>query len=165
MVGYDASPIGRQPERTRVKRGKLYILLVEDDDPDIFFVKRATEAENGHEVQAVHDGNEAIGYLRGEGKYADRGKYHLPNVILTDLKMPGMDGFAFLEWLRANPQHSIVPVVVYSNSHMERDVREAYRLGANAYIAKPSALKDMVHMLRLIYEFWSRCEIPSGRRE
>lgn len=148
-----------------MKRGKLFILLVEDDDPDIFFVKRATETENGHVLYAVNDGHEAIRYLRGEGNYADRRKFHLPNVILTDLKMPGMDGFAFLEWLRANPQHAIVPVVVYSNSHLEKDVREAYRLGANAYIAKPSALKDMVQMLRLIYEFWSRCEIPAGRSE
>lgn len=148
-----------------MKHGKLVILLLEDDDPDIFFVKRATEAEDGHVLHAVNDGKEAVRYLRREGKYADRRKFPLPNVILTDLKMPGMDGFAFLEWLRDNPEYSIVPVVVYSNSHLERDVREAYRLGANAYISKPSALKDMVQMLRLIYEFWSRCEIPPARRE
>ncbi len=55
--------------------------------------------------------------------------------------------------------------MVYSSSHLEVDVRRAYRLGANAYIANPAALRDLVEMLRLIYQFWSRCETPGARAE
>ena len=144
-----------------MKRGRLVILLVEDDDHDIFFVKQATRASSaGHTVHAVHDGGEAIHYLKGEGAFRDRYQFPAPNVILTDIQMPGMNGFEFLKWLRAHPQYSIIPAMVYSSSCLEEDVREAYRLGANAYIAKPDVLKEMVEMLRLIYEFWSRCECP-----
>jgi CheY-like chemotaxis protein len=81
-------------------------------------------------------------------------------VILTDLKMPGMHGFEFLKWLRDHPESSIIPVIVYSSSRLEPDVRKAYSLGANCYLAKPHRLDEMRHTLRLLYEFWSRCECP-----
>src|SRR5579864_4283524 len=120
-----------------MKRGRLIMLLVEDEEHDVFFVRRATEQAGAeHWVHAVQDGEEAIRYLMGEGQYADREKFPAPNVILTDLKMPGMDGFAFLHWLRNNPRYSVIPIVVYSNSHLEEDVRAAYQAGANSYIVK-----------------------------
>jgi CheY-like chemotaxis protein len=144
-----------------MKRERLIILLIEDEESDIFFMRRATERSNGgHTLNAVHDGEEAIRYLRGEGQYGDRQKFQLPNVVLTDLKMPRMNGFDFLRWLRQHPECSIIPIIVYSNSNMESDVREAYRLGANSYIRKPSDLSQMVEILHATYEFWSRCECP-----
>jgi CheY-like chemotaxis protein len=142
-----------------VKSGRLDILLIDDDDHDIFFVQKAMErAGKGDTVHAVHDGEEAIRYLRGEGKYADRIKFPLPNVILTDLKMPRMDGFEFLRWVRSHPECSIIPTIVYSSSGHEKDVKEAYRLGTNAYMVKPTDLNEMVETLRTMYDYWSRCE-------
>ncbi len=144
-----------------MKRGRLVILLAEDDDNDIFFVRRATQASNaGHTVHAVHDGAQAIEYLRGQGAYADREKFPLPNIILTDLKMAGMDGFDLLRWLHDNPDCSVIPTIVYSSSTLEADVRLAYRCGANAYIKKPGSVTELAETLGLIYDFWSRCEIP-----
>ena len=144
-----------------MKRTRLIILLIEDDENDIFFVKQATEGgASRHTLHAVRHGEEAVRYLCGEGEYSDRRRFPWPNVILTDLKMPRMNGFEFLQWLRKNPQCSVIPAMVYSSSHLEKDVREAYRVGANAYIAKPPALKEMTNLLHLIYDFWSRCECP-----
>src|SRR5882724_6304936 len=131
-----------------MKRGRLDILLIEDDDNDIYFVKRATEqGPAGHTVHAVHDGEEAICYLRGEGPFADRKKFPLPNIILTDLKMPRMNGFEFLSWVRKHPECRIIPVLMYSSSHLDADIREAYRLGANSYITKPRGLDELVDLL------------------
>src|SRR2546430_845852 len=117
--GAVVSPIGKtsgrmptpqlptQRLRSVMKSGRLRILLVEDEDNDIFLVQRATERGGaGHRVYPVRDGEEAIHYLRGQGMYADRQKFPLPNVILSDLKMQRMDGFEFLQWLRSHPECS-----------------------------------------------------------
>jgi len=139
----------------------LVILLVEDDEHDIFFVREATERNGGHhKVHAVRDGSEAIAYLKGQGQYSDRQKFPMPNVILTDLKMPGMSGFDFLHWLKDHVECGVIPAIVYSSSGIERDVLEAYRVGANAYIEKPSSMKEMVNILQFTWEFWSRCKCP-----
>lgn len=144
-----------------VKRGHLFILLVEDDENDIFLVRKATQAGGeGHSLHPVHDGLEAIEYVNGAGAFGDRLKYPLPNVVLTDLKMPRMNGFEFLQWIRANEQFSVIPTIVYSNSQLESDIRRAYQCGANSYITKPTGLADMVEILRTIYAYWSRCECP-----
>ncbi len=140
---------------------KLIILLIEDLENDVFFVQEATRRGGaGHTVYAVPDGQEAIRYLRGEAQYSDRQKYPLPNVILTDLKMPRMNGFEFISWVRAHPECSVIPTIVYTSSDQDRDVKEAYRLGANAYMTKPHDLNEMVDLLRTLCEFWSRCECP-----
>ena len=142
------------------------MLLVEDDDNDIFLVRKATESGGeGHAVCAVHDGLEAIDYLKGVGPYADRRRFPIPNVVLTDLKMPKMNGFEFLEWVRANSHFSVIPTIVYSSSRIDTDVRRAYQLGANSYIAKPSNLAAMVEILRTIYHYWSHCECPAVRQD
>ena len=144
-----------------MKSGRLRILLVEDEDNDIFLVQRATERGGaGHRVYPVRDGEEAIHYLRGQGMYADRQKFPLPNVILSDLKMQRMDGFEFLQWLRSHPECSVIPTIVFSSSRQESDVRQAYRFGANSYITKPSTAEELMQVLHAIYEYWSRCECP-----
>jgi len=143
-----------------LRSGRLDILLIDDEESDRVFAQQATKkAGAAHNIHGVHSGEEAV-YLRGVGPYADRQKFPLPNVILTDLKMPNMDGFAFLRWLRNHPKCSVIPTIVYSSSPLDRDVREAYRLGANAYIIKPSSINEMIEILRLMYAFWSRCECP-----
>jgi len=144
-----------------VKRGHLVILLVEDDENDIILVRKAVEAAGaGHSVHAVQDGEQAIQYLQGLGRFSDRHKYPIPNVVLTDLKMPKIGGFELLHWLRTNPLFSVIPTIMYSSSALEKDVREAYQLGANSYITKPTSLSGLVDTLRILYEYWSRCECP-----
>src|SRR6185436_8265559 len=95
-------------------------------------------------VSHVSDGREAIRYLKGEGKCVDREKYPLPNVILLDLKMPGMNGFEFLKWLRTESpdHHRLLPVIVMSSSALAQDVERAYTLGISAYMTKPVNFKE-----------------------
>ncbi len=149
-----------------MKNGKLCILLIEDNPDDIFFVQRALdEVAEGHSLRAVENGEMAIAYLRGEGPYADRDQFPPPNIILSDLKMPRMNGFEFLLWLRRHPECSVIPTIVLSSSALEGDVRKAYQLGANAFIRKPSALEDLVRLIRVTYEYWSLCERPALVRD
>jgi len=101
--------------------------------------------------------------LRGDRQYADRLKFPLPTLILTDLKMPRMDGLEFLRWRRVSLRWSLVPTVMFSGSGLEKDVREAYRLGANSYFTKPSDRLQLVQILRVIFEYWATAERPRFR--
>src|SRR5215475_10141400 len=104
------------------------VLLVEDDLNDIFLVKRAFKiAQIEIPLQVVTDGQEAINYLRGEGKYADREAHPLPKLIVMDIKMPRRTGFEVLEWVKGNggPLRRI-PIVIVSSSDNSSDVNRAY---------------------------------------
>src|SRR5579864_5000614 len=113
------------------------ILLVEDDENDVFFFQRAmSKAGMTNPVQVAGDGQEAIDYLRGAGKFADRSKFPLPELILLDLKLPFVMGLDVLRWIRE--QSELVPIVIIlSSSREEEDIAAAYKLGANAYLVKP----------------------------
>src|SRR5213592_4603089 len=109
-------------------RRKKIFLLVEDDPNDVFFVEREFAKAPHLLLRHVPDAKEAVRYLTGEGKYSDPEKYPVPNVILLDLKMPGMGGFEFLEWLRAGaaPELRLIPVIVMSSSTLQSDINRAY---------------------------------------
>src|SRR4051794_22047418 len=93
------------------------ILQVEDDKNDVLFLRYAfTAAGITHPVKVANDGREAIAYLSGAGKFADRALYPLPCLVLLDLKMPGMTGLEVLEWIRAQPELQILPVIIFSSS-------------------------------------------------
>src|SRR5437879_1980484 len=93
------------------------ILLVEDKEDDIFLIRRAFE-KGGilNPLHVVRDGDEAIEYLAGEGKYNNRAEYPLPQLMLLDLKMPGTDGFEVLHWVRQQPGLSSLVIVVLTSS-------------------------------------------------
>src|SRR5947207_12414606 len=105
------------------------VLLVEDDLNDIFLVKRAFKlARLETPLQVVTDGEEAIHYLGGEGKYADRSTYPIPKLIVMDIKMPRMTGFDVLEWLKRDGPLRRIPVVIVSSSDRSEDINRAYEL-------------------------------------
>src|ERR1043166_4419196 len=111
------------------------ILLVEDREEDVILLRRAfTKANFLNPIQVVSDGDEAIAYLQGAGKYADRSEYPLPKLVLLDLKMPRKDGFEVLQWIRQQPGLSAIRVVVLTASDTVRDVNRAYQLGANSFL-------------------------------
>jgi len=114
------------------------ILLVEDNRDDILLIRRAFErAGLGHKIQSVTSGFEAIAYLGGELPYEDRGKYPLPGLVLLDIKMPAMDGFEVLQWIRRQWELSHLCVVMLTSSDQIRDVNRAYKLGADSFLVKP----------------------------
>lgn len=144
-----------------MKRGHLVLLVVEDDENDVLLFQIATRRSGSrHAIHSVPSAAEAIRYLRGEGEFADRVKFPVPNVILADLNMPEMNGFDFLKWLRQHPECTIIPTIIFSSSAMESDIRMAYRLGANSFLSKPSTIDSMVELLRSLFDYWSRCECP-----
>ena len=130
------------------------ILLVEDDENDVFFFQRAlNRAGMTHPLQVAHDGQEAIDYLRGGGKFTERANFPLPGLILLDLKLPFVMGLDVLKWIRQQSDLSFI-VIILSSSRQDDDVEAAYRLGANAYLVKPADVSDLERMVRAINDFW-----------
>ncbi len=139
------------------------VLLVEDDLNDIFLVKRAFKlARIQNPLQVVTDGQEAINYLKGEGKYADRVNYPLPKLMVMDIKMPRLTGFEVLEWVKGNTRPlRRIPVVIVSSSDNPADINRAYELGANAYMVKPMEFRAVEHLFESITHYWGlECAKP-----
>ena len=114
-------------------------------------------------MQAVGDGAEAIDYLRGVDDYSDRQRFALPALILMDLKMPRVDGFEFLSWLRREPGLKLIPVVVFSSSNLPHDVKRAYELGANSFVVKVQDSTTLPETLQTLASYWLEiCETPAG---
>lgn len=131
------------------------MLLVEDDPNDILLMERAVrKAGISVPLGIVRDGEEAVAYLSGSSKFADRDSHPLPVFILLDLKLPKLSGFEVLRWLRAQPELRRIPVIVFTSSKEKHDIARTYDLGANAYLIKPAAFNDLVELVKTISLFW-----------
>ena len=139
----------------------LSLLIAEDDRDDALIIQRAFK-QNGlpRPAHIVEDGAEAIAYLRGDGVFSDRVAHPFPDILILDLKMPGVSGFEVLEWLNQNPDFRVIPSIVWSSSADRRDVKHAFCLGAHAYLCKPTNYDRLVGMVRHLLEFWGDCEKP-----
>ena len=131
------------------------ILIVEDREDDILLMRKAFDkASLPNPITIVRDGEEALAYLSGEGKYASRDEYPLPALILLDLKLPRMDGFEVLTWIRKQDGIRPLPVVVLTSSNQLRDVNRAYELGANSFFVKEFDFQSSVDLTRLLQRYW-----------
>ena len=144
---------------------QLGLLLLEDDPNDIQLFKVAFSrcGKHARSLHIVRDGQEAVDYLCGMPPFVHDGNRQ-PNIIMTDLKMDGMNGFEFLRWLRAQPECAVIPTIVLSGSYLEHDVRTAYHLGANAFFTKPHTVAHLSRILHATMEFWSLAEKPHVER-
>jgi CheY-like chemotaxis protein len=138
------------------------VLLVEDDLNDIFLVKRAFKmAQLETPLQVVTDGEEAMHYLSGDGKYANRESYPLPKLIVMDIKMPRMSGFDVLEWIKQEGALRRIPVIIVSSSDRAEDIDRAYELGTNAYMVKPVSHHAVERLFESITHYWGlECAKP-----
>jgi CheY-like chemotaxis protein len=131
------------------------ILIVEDNPDDLLFLQRAFRGTSiAAPLRVVTDGAAALDYLAGRGAYADRGDHPLPALMLLDLKLPRVSGFEVLRWLRAEPGLRRLPVVVLTSSTQDDDISQAYDLGANSYVVKPSGLKQIAEVAKQIEAYW-----------
>jgi CheY-like chemotaxis protein len=131
------------------------ILLAEDNENDILLLRRAFEkGKLANPIHVVRDGEEAIAYLSGDGKYSDREKYPLPALLLLDIKLPRKDGFEVLEWVRQQPGLQLLRVVVLTSSERTSDVNRAYQLGANSFLIKPVDFGDFIRLVQAISGYW-----------
>ena len=136
------------------------ILLAEDREDDILLIRKAFRAGYiNNPLFVVRDGEEAIAYLEGVGKFANRAEYPLPDLLLLDLKMPKMDGFEVLKWLRQQPGLVALPVVVLTSSENIRDVKAAYQLGANSFIVKPMEFENVIELGKNLRNYWLKSNV------
>ncbi len=126
---------------------------MDDDVGDCRLVQESLKI--GKLVKHVHvcnDGDDALAFLRQEGKHAKAPKADL---VLLDLNMPRKDGFSTLKDIRSDAKLTNTPVVILTTSTAERDVDESYRLHANAFVSKPGDLDDFMGVMKRIEEFWA----------
>jgi CheY-like chemotaxis protein len=133
------------------------ILLAEDDEDDILLVRTAfKEAGITSPLHVVRDGDEAIAYLKGVGRYSNRAEFPLPSLLLLDLKMPRTNGFEVLQWIRSDPDLRALRVVVLTSSEELCDVNEAYHLGANSFLVKPKDFENFITLFEALHSYWLR---------
>jgi CheY-like chemotaxis protein len=138
----------------------LDILAAEDTPSDVDLLEMALKKCGGvRSLQIVPDGHDVVAYLKGESPF-DEPRRQVPNIVFMDLKMPRLNGFEVLEWLRKHPDCSVIPVIIMSSSAMPEDILRAYRLGANAYFQKPMNFHQLQDVLQSILKFWSHAERP-----
>jgi CheY-like chemotaxis protein len=131
------------------------ILMVEDDPKDVELTMTALEGYNlANEVIVTRDGEEALDYLYRRGKHTTRSSDH-PAVILLDLKLPKIDGLEVLRQVKSDDTLKMIPVVVLTSSHEEKDLVSSYKLGVNAYVVKPVDFHEFVNAIKELGVFWA----------
>ncbi|MBN1252037.1 MAG: response regulator [Bacteroidales bacterium] len=130
-------------------------LLVEDNIADQQLTVRAfKKGKINTNLQIVNDGQEAMDYLLGVGKYSNQEEYPWPDLILLDINMPKKDGKQVLKEIRQHPDLKTIPVVMLTTSDQENDVLDSYKFGANSYITKPVRINDFIDVVNKLEEFW-----------
>jgi CheY-like chemotaxis protein len=129
--------------------------LAEDNEADVLLLERAFK-HAGVDVllHVVPTGEQAIAYLQGDGKYARREEFPVPDLLLLDLKMPLANGFEVIEWVRAQPRLATLRIVVLTTSEQVLDIDRAHRLGANSFLVKPVSFEDFKVMIRSLSDYW-----------
>ena len=129
------------------------ILVAEDDPNDQFLIQRELKKlAFPVQVRFVNDGEQTIDYLSGVDKPGC--PFPKPDLMFVDLKMPRLNGFELLEWMRKHGFCGRILTVVVSSSSLQADIDKAYDLGANAYLVKPANLEDYVRVFRATGEFF-----------
>ncbi|MBI3394857.1 MAG: response regulator [Spirochaetia bacterium] len=131
------------------------LLVVEDDPGEIELLFRAVRKMGlGDVVFAVKSGDEALEFLTGQGRYAERSKVDLPDVVLLDLKLANASGLSVLRSIRENPRMRNLPVVILTSTERPRDLLECYEAGANSCVVKPVDYQKVQEMITQTAEYW-----------
>lgn len=138
---------------------KTIILVADDDENDRRMIEMAlTDDDQPALVRYARDGVEALDYLHARGRYSQyRGES--PALILLDLHMPKVDGWEVLRQVKADERLKWIPIVIFSSSAREVDVRQCYDLGANAYAVKPIDYARFRKYISAIVAFWAGCNL------
>jgi|SRR5580658_7319386 CheY-like chemotaxis protein len=127
----------------------IVILLVEDSSDDVFFFRRAVQKSGLCAVtQVAVDGVEAMDYLLNKGRFADAAAYRPPDIMFLDLKLPHVNGFELLEWMKLHAECSRTPVVVLTTSNQPEDRERSEALGAVLFLTKPLSPEQLAEALQ-----------------
>jgi len=136
------------------------ILIVEDDPNDVELTLTALEDYNlVNDVVVTRDGQEALDYLYCRGQFSSRPNEN-PAVLLLDLKLPKVDGLEVLKQIKSDERLKMIPVVVLTSSHEEKDMMRSYKLGVNAYVVKPVDFHEFVNAVKELGAFWAVINEP-----
>jgi CheY-like chemotaxis protein len=131
------------------------LLLVEDNEDDVFLMKRALKGVRAaNPLVVVEDGQEAMDYLGGSGKFADRDTYPMPAVVFLDLKLPLISGYDVLGWIRQQKHFESLVVIVLTSSNEASDLSRCYALGANSYLVKPPTPEQLQDLAKAFKWYW-----------
>jgi CheY-like chemotaxis protein len=132
-----------------------HILLIEDNRMDVELTLDAfREVHLGNTIHVTQNGQEALDYIFGRGEYTDRKAHPLPDLVLLDLKLPGIDGHEVLRQIKESPGLKRLPVVILTSSKEEGDRSLSYDNGANSYLVKPVSFEGFLEVVRQIGEYW-----------
>ncbi|HUF19756.1 MAG TPA: response regulator [Burkholderiales bacterium] len=131
-------------------------LLLVEDNPDHEELTLRTLRQNKviNEIVVARDGEQALDYLFGQGKYDGRDVSQQPELILLDLKLPKIDGLEVLARLRKDERTALIPVVILTSSSEEEDMAKSYKLGANSYVRKPVSFSQFTDRLQQVQVYW-----------
>lgn len=133
----------------------LTILLVEDNlDHAELVMRNLEDFQVANRVIHVEDGEEALDYLYGRGRYADRQQYPMPHLMLLDLRMPKVDGLEVLKTVKTDEALRPLPVVILTTSDADRDMAMAYEHHANSYVTKPVIFDEFSRLLKDLGFYW-----------
>jgi CheY-like chemotaxis protein len=136
------------------------ILIVEDDPNDVELTLMALADYNlANEVVVTRDGQQALDYLYCRGEFNTRSADN-PAVVLLDLKLPKVDGLEVLQQIKSDEHLKMIPVVVLTSSHEEKDLMRSYSLGVNAYVVKPVDFHEFVNAVKELGVFWAVINEP-----
>jgi len=134
---------------------KPQVLLIDDNPADALLVEEALAGgKYESQMRNASDGEEGMAYLRRRERWAQAPR---PDLILLDLNLPKKDGREVLAELKADPDLSRIPVIIFSTSEAPQDIARCYELGANCYVSKPLELHRFFSTVRDIVEFWYGC--------
>jgi len=132
------------------------ILLVEDNPMDVDLTRRAFNRHNlVNRLEVARDGQEALELIEKWSSLKS-----MPSMVLLDLKLPKINGLDVLRAIRVRPDYVTVPGVVLTSSSEDRDIHEAYSLGANSYIVKPVEFEKFIEVARQIKLYWTVLNTP-----
>jgi two-component system, chemotaxis family, response regulator Rcp1 len=139
----------------------IEILLVEDNPGDVRLTQEVfKEGKIRNRMSVAWNGEEALSYLRKEGRFSDAIR---PDLILLDLNLPRKGGREVLAEIKADPKLQCIPVVILTTSQADQDISESYKQHANCYIVKPVDLDHFIGVVRSIEGFWLQIvKLPPG---
>jgi two-component system, response regulator len=144
-----------------MENSQVEILLVDDDMDDAEMMIHAMRKNNlANKVMHMMDGEEALDFLFGKGKFIGRDVNLKPRLILLDLKMPKVDGMEVLEKVKSNDATKKIPVVIFTSSKEDPDVNRCYELGANGYIVKPVEFEGFMKAISELGMYWMLLNHP-----
>jgi len=137
---------------TQPKFEAIHILLVEDNPADARLTAEGLKrAKVMNQLHIVEDGEEAIAFLRRDGRWADAPR---PDIVFLDLNLPKMDGREVLSVVKSDPNLGHIPIVVLTSSDADADILKAYKAKANCYVKKPVMFQEFLSTIKLLDDFW-----------